>query len=82
MKAFWGFIKLDICQQRFYQAAFSCNHHFIFHSFIPLFLLCDIISFGSHPSIRWEKTWIRKLKKISQEPKKLVKFFILYLDNE
>ena len=45
MKAFWGFITLDIRQQRFYEAPFSCNHHFIFHSFIPLFLSVPI-----HPS--------------------------------
>ena len=51
MKAFSGFITLDIRQQRFYEAAFSLHFSF-FHS---------IISFGSHPSIRWEKTWIRKL---------------------
>lgn len=43
MKAFWGFITLDICQQRFYEAAFSLSH--IFHSFIPLFLSVPI-----HPS--------------------------------
>ena len=51
MKAFWGFITLDIRQQRFYEAPFSCNHHFIFHSFIPLFLLAILfLSVPIHPS--------------------------------
>ena len=60
--------------------------HFIFHSFIPLFLSVPIHpSDGKKPgSENFELVamhCVRELKKISQEPKKLVKFFILYLDN-
>ena len=92
MKAFWGFITLDICQQRFYEAAFSCNHHFIFHSIISslryyFFPFPSIHPMGKKPAGSENFELVAgtergtELKKIRQEPKKLVKFFTLYLDN-